>query len=81
MGGIARHKDQIQLGIPEDLVGELVPVGAAGEADGWAKAHRMSLRGRPGALYRSDTTRLSKSHHVRGRFYPPLSPRQGSGVL
>src|SRR5215217_4308150 len=81
MGGIARHKDQVQLGVPQDLVGELVPVGAAGEADGWAKAHPWSLRWRPGTLYRSDTTPPLKSRPRPRSVLAPTSTAVGPGAF
>jgi hypothetical protein len=69
MGGIARHEDQVQLAVAEHLVGELVPVRAAGEADGWAKAHPRSLRGDPAPATRrhhpalnADTSEPSLAH-------------------
>jgi hypothetical protein len=73
MSGIARHEDQIQLGVAEDLVGDLATVGAAGEADGWAKAHLGSLRRRPRTLYAPTPRRRSSPTTSEGRFCPPLS--------
>src|SRR4029453_13880582 len=57
MGRVTDQEDQVKVRVAEDLVGDVVPVGAAGKGDGRAEAHRQSLRRRFLILYHFDVTR------------------------
>src|SRR4030095_16861238 len=51
---VADQEDQVKVRVSEDLVGDVVPVGAADKGDGRAEAHLQSLRRRFLILYHFD---------------------------